>query len=199
MRNTIAAFALVAGACAPVFAYAQEPAVQTVERLDTALLQSMKTGKSQGVDARFRTLQPVVNRAFNLKAMIRVAAGPSAFDKMSPVDQAALTTAFGRFTAASYAHNFDGYSGQTFVTGQVDTRLPDKLVHTQLQSSGGSSVVLVYRLRQADGGWKIIDVFFNGSISSLAQQAADFSSTVASGGAQALIRKLNAQSDQLLK
>ena len=201
MLKTIAALAagvLAAGVLAPPPVRAEEPAAQTVDRLDAALLESMKAGKSQNADQRFRQLQPVVNRAFNLKAMIRVAVGPASFDRMSPADQAALTAAFGRFTAASYAHSFDSYSGQKFSVDTVDTRLPDKLVHTQLQSPG-SSVVLVYRLRQADGGWKIIDVFFNGSISSLARSAADFSSTVAAGGAPALVRKLNTQSDQLLK
>lgn len=201
MLKTVAALALTAGllaAGAPALARAQEPAAQTVDRLDAALLESMKAGKTESTAQRFRQLQPVVNRAFNLSAMIKVAVGP-AWAKMSPADQAALTTAFARFTAANYARNFDGYSGQKFVAGAVDTRLPDKLVHTQLQSPGGSPVSLVYRLRQGDGGWKIIDVFFNGSISSLAQQASDFSSTVATGGAPALVRKLNAQSDQLLK
>ncbi len=198
MLKTAAAFALAVGVIAPAAARAEEPAAQTVNRLDAALLASMKAGKSDSAEQRFRQLQPVVSRSFNLAAMIKVAVGPS-WARMSAADQASLTAAFGRFTTASYAHNFDGYSGQKFVLGKVDTRLPDKLVHTALQSPGGSSVSLAYRLRQADGGWKIIDVFFNGTISSLAQQAADFSGTVNSGGAPALVRKLNAQSDQLLK
>ena len=62
----------------------------------------------------------------------------------------------------------------------------------------GSPIPLAYRMRNSGGGWKIIDVFYNGSISSLAQQSSDFSGTVAKGGAPALIKKLNDQSDKLL-
>jgi phospholipid transport system substrate-binding protein len=77
----------------------------------------------------------------------------------------------------------------------VDTRGPDKLVHTQLVSSSGSPVDLAYRMRQASGGqWKVIDVYFNGSISQLSQQKADYASTLSNGGAQALVKKIDALS-----
>ena len=54
-------------------------------------------------------------------------------------------------------------------------------------------------MQQSGGRWKIIDVYFNGSISELAQQSADFASTLAAGGAPALAKKLNAQADTLLR
>jgi phospholipid transport system substrate-binding protein len=61
-----------------------------------------------------------------------------------------------------------------------------------------SSINLVYRMRQDEGRWRIIDVFYNGTISQLAQQASDFSTTLSTGGAAALIKKLNDQTDRLL-
>ena len=77
----------------------------------------------------------------------------------------------------------------------MDTRGTTKLVHTQLVSSSGSPVDLVYRFQQTSGGqWKVIDVYFNGTISQLSQQRADYAATLQSGGAKALIQKINALS-----
>jgi phospholipid transport system substrate-binding protein len=129
--------------------------------------------------------------------MMRVATS-AYWAKMSPADQSALATAFGRFSAATYAHNFDSYSGQKFVITGVDTRLPDKLVRTQLVISSAAPISLVYRMREDAGHWRIIDVFYNGTISQLAQQASDFSATLASGGAAALIKSLDSKTDRLL-
>lgn len=196
-----AMFLLIAmGLAAPVAAAAQssDPAAVQIDSFDRALLATMKAGKSLGAEGRYRKLEPVVTQDFDLGAMVRVATG-AAWSKMTPTDQAALKTAFTRFTVANYAHNFDDYSGQKFVTGAVDTRLPDKLVHTQIVNPSGAPIQLAYRMRNSGGSWRIIDVFYNGSISSLAQQSSDFASTVRSGGAPALIKKLNDQSEKLLQ
>lgn len=174
-----------------------DPAAQQIDSFDHVLIDAMKS--KAGVQSRYRRLEPAVTRTFNLSAMLRVAVGP-AWAKMSPFDQAALLQAFTRYSVANYAKNFTGYSGQSFAVGGVDTRGPDKLVHVQMNNaSGGSAATFVYRMRQYDGGWKVIDVFLNGSISELAQQASDFASTVNSGGAPALVKKLNDLSDKLLK
>ncbi len=180
-------------------AQSSDPAAQQIDSFDRALLATMKQGKALGPQGRFHRLEPVVKADFNLAAMIRVAVGPAAWAKMLSGDQASLTQAFARFTTANYAHNFSDYSGQKFVTGNVDTRLPDKLVHTQLVNPHGSPILLAYRMRSTSGGWRVIDVFYNGNISSLAQQSADFASTVSGGGAAALTKKLDAQSDKLLQ
>lgn len=200
-RAIIAVGTLAAGLAltAPVAASAQasDPAAQTVTTLDNALLSSMKAGKSASADERFRRLLPTVERVFDLPRMIRFACG-AYWTKTSPADQKALTTAFGRYTAASYAHNFDGYDGEKFTIVRVDTRLPDKLVRTELTHGSGAPVVLSYRMQQDGGEWKVIDVYFTGTISELAQQSSDFASTLASGGAPALVKKLNDQSERLL-
>jgi phospholipid transport system substrate-binding protein len=177
-------------------AQANDPAAQQIDAFDHVLLESMKS--KAGVQGRYKRLEPAVQRTFNLSAMLRVAVGP-AWVKMSASDQAALLQAFTRYSVANYAKNFTGYSGQQFLLGGVDTRGPDKLVHVNMTSGSGAPVVFVYRMREYDGAWKIIDVFFNGSISELSQQASDFSSTVNSGGAPALVKKLNDLSDKLMK
>ena len=192
-------FAIAApAAMAPASASAQagDPAAQTVQRFDDTLLATMKQGKALGFEGRYRRLDPAVRATFDLPIMIRFAVGTS-WSTMSASDQAALLQAFTRFSTSTWAKNFDSYDGQRFQVGAVDTRGPDKLVHTQLVSASGSPTDLTYRMRQASGGqWKVIDVYFNGSISQLSQQHADFASTLSSGGAPALVRKIDDLSEK---
>jgi phospholipid transport system substrate-binding protein len=137
-----------------------------------------------------------VSRAFDIPTMIRFAVGPS-WATIPPAQQQSLTDAFERLTVASYAHNFDSFSGERFeVDPNVVTRGPDKVVQTRIVPPG---VVISYRMRQSGGTWKIIDVFYNGSISQLTTRRADFSATLAKGGAPALIAHLNALADKQLK
>jgi phospholipid transport system substrate-binding protein len=45
----------------------------------------------------------------------------------------------------------------------------------------------------------VIDVYYNGAVSSLLGQRSEFAATLASGGAPALVRKLNSRADELLR
>jgi phospholipid transport system substrate-binding protein len=140
-----------------------------------------------------------VTRAFDIPTMIRFAVGPG-WSAIPAAQQQALTEAFQRLTVASYAHNFDSFSGERFeVDPNVVTRGPDKVVQSRIIPSGGAPVVISYRMRQSGGAWKIIDVFYNGSISQLTTRRSDFSATLAHGGATALIAHLNQLADKELK
>ena len=194
----------IAGAAAPVIstpaaalAQASDPAAGQVQRFDDALMSTMKQAKALGFEGRYRKLDPAVKQVFDLPIMIRFAVGPS-WSTLSTADQAALLAAFTRFNVSTWANHFDGYEGQHFDIGAVDTRGPDKLVHTKLVAKDGTSNDLTYRMRQTNSGqWKIIDVYFEGSISQLSQQRSDYASTLQSGGAAALVKKINALSDKL--
>jgi len=190
---------LLAMTGAPVQAASADPAAAQVDTFDAALLDVMKAAKSLGAQGRYHRLEPAVTRAFDIPTMIRFAVGPS-WSTIPAAQQQSLTAAFQRLTAAGYAHNFNGYSGETFqVDPNVVTRGPDKVVQTKINSPGSAPVVISYRMRQSGGAWKIIDVFYNGSISQLTTRRADFSATLASGGPAALVAHLNALADKELK
>jgi phospholipid transport system substrate-binding protein len=176
---------------------ATDPAAQQIEAFDASLIDAMKLGKA-GPERRYQKLEPAITKAFDLPTMARFAVGPT-WTTLSSADQAGVGKAFNRMTVATYAHNFDNYSGERFVVDNVETRGPDKLVHTRLISPGSAPVTLVYRMRQAGGAWKVIDVYYNGAVSSLTGQRSEFSSTLKAGGAPALIKKLTTQADGLLK
>lgn len=189
----------IAASGAPAMAAAADPAAAQVDAFDAALLSAMKAGKAAGVQGRYRSLEPAVTRAFDIPTMIRFAVGPT-WSGIPPAQQQSLTEAFQRLTVASYAHNFDSFSGERFtVDPNVVTRGPDKVVQTKILPVGAAPVAISYRMRQSGGAWKIIDVFYNGSISQLTTRRADFSATLAKGGAPALIAHLNQLADKELK
>ena len=176
-----------------------DPAAQQIEAFDASVIEVMKAAKGLGVQGRYRRLEPAVARAFDASTMIRFAVGPS-WSTIPAAQQQSLTAAFQRLTAAGYAHNFNGYTGETFqVDPNVVTRGPDKVVQTKILSPGSAPVVISYRMRQTGGAWKIIDVFYNGSISQLTTRRADFSATLTSGGPAALVAHLNALADKELR
>jgi phospholipid transport system substrate-binding protein len=201
MRCALAAIVALAVATAPIVAHAQasDPAAQQIEAFDSALLSAMKQAKGLGAERRYQALEPAIERTFDLPTMTRFAVGQS-WSSLTSGEQAGLVQAFRRMTVATYAHNFNSYSGERFALENVETRGPDKLVHTRLVSTGGGSpVTLVYRVRQSGGTWKAIDVYYNGAVSSLTGQRSEFASTLRSGGAAALIKTLNSRADDLLK
>jgi phospholipid transport system substrate-binding protein len=193
-------FALTLGcAVAAPSAQAQtpDPAAQQISAFDEALVDVMKQAGKLGPRGRFETLQPVIEKTFDLPSMTRFAVG-SGWSMLPPDQQAELVRAFSRMTVATYAHNFDGYGGETFSLEKVDTRGLDKLVHTRL-AGAGAPTELAYRMRQAGGAWKVIDIYYNGAVSSLLGQRSEYAATLASGGAPALVRKLNGHADDLLR
>jgi phospholipid transport system substrate-binding protein len=186
-----AVVALLLAVPTAVHAQVNDSAQAPIAALDQGLIGIMKAGKSAGMRGRSAAIAPVVDRVYDIPLMTRLAVG-APWITFSPSDQAALVAAMRRLTIAQYASNFDRYTGQSFVVDpRVDVRGTDRMVRTTLNDPKGESVAIAYRLRQAGGAWKIIDVFYKNSISQLATRRSDFARIVASGGAKALISHLN--------
>jgi phospholipid transport system substrate-binding protein len=80
----------------------------------------------------------------------------------------------------------------------VDVRGPDKVVHSRMVSAPDDTVAFIYRMRASGGTWKVIDVYYNGAVSSMLGQRSEYAATLRAGGAAALVKKLNSQADDLL-
>ena len=187
---------LILGAAIPARAQGSDPAAATVQGFYDALVASMKSGGT--VKSRYDKLKPAVEQAFDIPGMTALSVGPS-WTSISPADQKSLTDAFERMTIANYARNFDSYGGEKFtVEPTVNDRGSDKLVKSTLKPSSGDAIPFNYRLHQADGAWKIVDIYLNGNISQLAQRRSDFGATLQASGAQGLAKKINALADQTL-
>jgi len=177
---------------------AADPAAAQVDRFHGALLECMKAGATLSIEERYSKLAPVIGRTFDLPVMTGFAVGP-AWAGFSPAQQQASIAAFTRLTVASYAHNFRDFSGEQFDTdADVAVRGRDRIVQTHLLRPHDAPVNLIYRMRESEGSWKVIDVYY-GAISQLTTRRSDFAAPIAAGGAPGLIAHLNELSADLMK
>ncbi len=175
-----------------------DPAVARIDKFHDALLAVMKDGPKLGVEGRYKKLEADVDALFDLAAMTKFSVGPP-LSKMTADEQKAVIAAFRRMTISSYARNFNAFKGQKFVTDpKAEDRAPDRLVKSQVIPQGEKPVNLVYRMRESGGSWRVIDVIYE-FVSQLATRRSDFAATVASGGAAALVKKLDEISDKQMK
>lgn len=162
-----------------------------VQAFYDALLETMQQGEALGFDGRYKKLEPVIHRTFDVPTMAKIAIGAE-WTKFSPEEKEMMLKVFDQYMVTTYAARFKSYKGQQFVVGEVkypaDNR---KLVETNLIRSNGDPIALNYLFRPAaDGSWKIIDVYLSGAISEMARMRSDFSATVTGGGAQGLTKAL---------
>jgi len=168
-----------------------------VEQLHAGLISIMKAGKTASFRQRYETIAPVIGRTFDLEAILRQVVGPR-WPSLPADQQAALAYAFRRYTIASYVANFDSYSGQRFDTAPVVRAVGnDRVVETRFASPGDRVHAMDYVMRQEGGGWKVIDVLAEGSISRVASQRSEMRSLLADGGGPGLLVSLRQKTAEL--
>jgi phospholipid transport system substrate-binding protein len=177
-------------------ALAQTAPADVVDRFHAALLEVMRNAQNLGPRGRYDRLTPIMSQTFDLAAMTRIASG-SNWASLPPDQQAALSQAFTRWSIATYAARFDGYSGETFTTLGTQT-LPngDALVRTRLNRTDGDPVVLSYLLRGNPP--RIVDVYLTGTISELASRRSEFSALIRDGGVPRVMQELETRTARLL-
>jgi len=192
-----ALLALLFWAPLPSQAQALSPAASHIQAYYQQLLPTIRLAGQLSVQERDRRFGPAIRSAFDLGTMTRLAVGP-AWSSFSGSQQAAVREAFARFLIADYASQINDYSGQSFVVEPEtnrETRGGGEVVKTQLIQPGGRTVQINYLVR----GGKIVDVYFNGTVSDLATRRDEFASILAGGGgADALVKALQARTARLL-
>ena len=177
----------------------EQNARQVVEGFYAALLQTMKQGKQLGYQGRYTKLDPAIEKAFHLPVMGRIAIGPQ-WNQLTPDQQQRAIDAFHRFTVANYAAQFTSYDGERFEVGKEGPATNDNLiVETRLIPSSGESIRLNYLMRKYERGWRIVDVFLDGTISEVARRRAEFTSVLGRDGIEGLIRMINQKTESLAK
>lgn len=162
------------------------------------LLAAMKRAEAESVKQRFETLSPAVDKAFDLERMIRVAGG-SQWESADPAQRTTLLKAFRRLSIATYASQFDGYSGERFETvgdrpGPQDT----VLVQTRIVGAEDLNAGLTYVMKETNSRWLIADILLDNSVSQLAVRRSEYRRILADSGIAGLVNTLNRKADELL-
>ena len=148
------------------------------------------------VSGRYAQLEPVVRRVFDIPFMTQLAVGPE-WAALNETQRRQVTQAFERYIAAIYAERFDSYSGERLqVTGERQSP-GGTIITSQIVKSNGEPVNINYLVRDTAGGWRIADVYLDGTISELATRRSEFASILRAGGINGLIQTLNTKADAL--
>jgi phospholipid transport system substrate-binding protein len=187
---------LVSFGLLPSGAQTPSAAVVKIETYYQQLMPTIQQAARLSVRERDRRFAPVFAAVFDIPTMTRLAVGP-AWKGFSAEQQATIRDAFARFIVADYASQIKDYSGESFVVDPQTTpesRGGGEIVKTKLLQPGGRTVSINYLIR----GERVIDIYLNGTISDLALRRDEFASIIASGGADALIKRLRDRTDSLL-
>ncbi|MDO9710797.1 ABC transporter substrate-binding protein [Paracraurococcus lichenis] len=189
---------LLLAALAPLPALAQGSPAAVIEGFNATLLAVMKDAQRLGLRGRAQRLRPAMEQAFNLPAMTRISVGP-AWTQIPPAGQQSLVQAFSDWSIATFAHRFDGFSGESFrIEGENTLQSGDRLVRTQLVRPADQPVALNYLMRESGGAWRVVDVYLEGTVSELASRRAEFTTLLREGGAPRLEAELRRRTETLL-
>ncbi len=196
LSAVVAATAMVLLAALPARAQAPSAAAARIETYYDELMPTIRQANRLTVRERDKRFGPAITGAFDLATMTRLAVGPP-WRGFSPAQQTAVQEAFSRFIVADYASQINDYSGEKFVVDPQTVAEPrggGEIVKTRLLQASGRTVNINYLVR----GGRVVDVYLNGTVSDLATRRDEFSSIIASGGADALLKRLQERTQTLL-
>lgn len=172
--------------------------VAPVQALNDALIVAMRSAGSTTFVARYQALAPVIQRVFDLDAVLAASVG-LAWSTIPASQKSELAASFRRYIVASYVDNFNSYAGQSFVVlPQTRAIGPgEAVVQTQIIRIDKSPVNLDYVMRSSGAGWQVVDVLTDGTISRVAVQRSDFRQLLESGGVPALTAGLDRKFENL--
>ena len=111
------------------------------------------------------------------------------WSKLTPEQQKEFVQEFRRHLSVTYGKNIENYRNETIeVTGDREEARGDWTVKTKIARSG-DDILVDYRLRKVDGGWKIIDVVIE-RVSLVANFRSQLQDVVANKGADEMLRML---------
>jgi phospholipid transport system substrate-binding protein len=174
----------------PVATAEDHEATQVVEKLQAALLGVMKDGGKLGYTGRYDQLEPVIKASFDMPFISKTVLGKH-WGAFNDGQRLKFVETFTKLGIATYAANFDSYSGERFkVISEKEVSGGRILVRTHLIKSDGGKVQLDYLLHRTDSEWRVINVIAEG-VSDLALKRADYSNFLKNKSLEALIAKLN--------
>ncbi len=178
--------------CLAQFSVAEEQsgAKQTVDKLNTVIIEAMKNAKQLGYKGRYAKLDPVIKETHDFVAIAQIALG-SHWKALNDEQKKAFIDKLTELSIATYAAQFNGYSGESFKYDSEQAMRSNRItLHYQLVAPKEKPVVFEYVLGQSNGQWSIINIVVDG-ISDLALKKAQYTSVIEREGFDNLLNKLS--------
>ncbi len=176
-------------------AAAEADAAQHIQALSSqaiGLLQRSDLSLAQ----RESGLRDLFYQGFDIELIGRIVLG-KAWRKATPQQRSDYLQLFGAYVVMTFANRLSSYAGETIhVLGTRATGKKDVFVDTRIDRPSGEPVKAAWRVRQADGQSKVIDVVVEG-ISMTLTQRDEFKAIVRNNGLEGLIEVLRAKTERL--
>lgn len=194
LRNKIpAAMLALSVALVPLSALAAKSVQSVVGEFHAEVLDVMKKGTALGQSGRVNALKPVANKTFDIPTMARQSVGTPRWNSWTAAQQKTYSETFRDFLIATYAGRFRGYAGESFEPIQSSVQNGQTWVTSAIIKGSGDRVSLRYLLLQTSDGWRIADVYLEGSISELSNWKSQFAKPLRDGGYDGVIKALKDQ------
>jgi len=169
-----------------------EVASQVVQGFQSELLNVMQQGDKLNFEQRFEQLKPAVIETHDLAKITRIIVSKE-WKNLTKEQKQELIQKFSTLSIASYAHYFDGFSGQSFKVESVKQLSPVQIyVHTFLVLPDDKDVSMDYLLKKRGEDWRIINIITNG-VSDLALKRSEYVAVIRKSGFDVLITEISAK------
>jgi phospholipid transport system substrate-binding protein len=168
-----------------------EAARHPIEQLYAVLVECLKNADALGLEGRRAKIAPAVENAYDLPFMSEKILGRH-WKTLGEPDHTRWTDTFGRLTVATYAERMTGFTGQVFEVVRVEPSQRDTaVVYTQVVTPKETPIAINYRMRQNGEGWRIIDVYLNGTVSELALRRSEYAAVLQRDGFETLVASID--------
>jgi phospholipid transport system substrate-binding protein len=168
-----------------------DAARKPVEMLYGVLLECLENADALGLEGRRAKIAPAVQAGYDTPFMAEKILGRH-WSTLSESDRARWTDAFGRLTVATYAERMTGFTGQRFEVLRVEPSQHDTaVVYTQVVTPKEAPISINYRMRPDGDGWRIIDVYLNGTVSELALRRSEYAAVLQRDGFAKLVASID--------
>jgi phospholipid transport system substrate-binding protein len=149
--------------------------------------------KSLQPDQKVRKLEEIAYARFDFDTMAHLVLARN-WAKLSPEQQKQFVQEFKRHLSVTYGKNIENYRNETIeISGDREEARGDWTVKTKVVR-GGDDILVDYRLRKADGQWKIIDVVIE-RVSLVANFRSQLQDVVTNKGADEMLRVLHEKNE----
>jgi phospholipid transport system substrate-binding protein len=173
-----------------------EGAPAVIGRFNGMLLDIMRRADELGYQGRFELAARAVKETFDVPFMAAKTIG-SYWSKLDNEQRQRWVRAFEDFTVSSYADKFDGFSGESIeILGQKPASHETLVILTRLIRPDDDDVDLDYRMHQGDAGWRVVDIYSDGSVSEVALRRSEYAVVLKQGGIDRLIDAVSKKTAQ---
>ena len=175
-------------------AHAGEP-LDVVKGAADRALQALKDPKLLSKDKRKERIERVreaIEPIFDFEEMAKRSLGPH-WRRRTPAEQQEFVKLFQEFIETIYSDKIDLYEGEKILFGKEVVDQDFAQVDSSIVNNKGETISIVYKLRRADGKWKVYDAVVE-NISFINNYRSQFERVIKTSSYEDLVKRLKEKS-----